>query len=135
MAALAVDWAIVVALVGPVGLWIASLDDPNATEAAVWVVIHLVIYVVSPLYWALLSRIWDGRTVGRRLVGLQLVRDDGSGVGYLRTLGRAVLSGLFAIFVVPAAIDLLLPAVGRRRRSIADRATDTLVAIRPETGR
>jgi uncharacterized RDD family membrane protein YckC len=130
MAALGIDWGILLALVAPVGVWILSVDDPTAPDAAGLVVANLLVYVAPPLYWALVSRLWRGQTVGRRLLGIRLVMRDGSEVGYLRTLGRAMLTALLVIGGVGTLIDLLFPLFGDRHQSIADRATDTLVSLR-----
>ena len=134
MAALGVDWVILLALVAPVGVWILSLDDPTAPDAAGLVVGNLLVYVAPPLYWALVPRLWSGQMVGRWLLGIRLVRRDGSEVSYLRTLGRAMLTGLLIIGGIGTLVDLLFPLVGTRHQSIADRAADTLVARRVRSG-
>src|ERR1700757_1969858 len=76
MAALIVDWLVLLAAVAPVWLWFSSMDDPTADEAGAYVVMDLLIWGGIAFYWALLPKLWQGRTVGRRLLGIRLVRAD-----------------------------------------------------------
>jgi uncharacterized RDD family membrane protein YckC len=127
MLALAVDWAILLAVVTPIWLAIAHSDDPNAHDAADIVVLHILMYVAPFLYWALLSRLGGGRTPGRRLLGVRLVSEHGDQVSYWRTVARTFLVVPLLIVVIPAILDLLWPLLGRQGKSICDQATSTVV--------
>ncbi|MFW7415786.1 RDD family protein [Demequina sp. SO4-18] len=79
--------------------------DPMAT-LVIWMVQHLVL--VATL----------GTTVGHRIVGLRVVREDGAlFVGVLRSLGRTVLLAL----VIPAVVW------DEDGRGLHDRAAGTLI--------
>jgi uncharacterized RDD family membrane protein YckC len=139
MTGLVIDWLLLGALVSPIALWFSSMNDPTADEGAFYVIANLLGYGTPFLYWALLTKIWRGQTVGRRLVGTRVARaGDGAQVTYWRALGRAMLIlPMIALAFIPVIIDLLFPLFGPRHRSLCDLATDTVVtrempsALRP----
>ncbi len=61
-----------------------------------------------------------GRTLGKQMMGLRVVRSDGSPLGFLRAFFRALLCASF----FPA---LLLALVNRRNRGLEDVAFRTVV--------
>jgi uncharacterized RDD family membrane protein YckC len=138
MTGLTIDWLLLGALVSPIALWLSSMNDPTADEGAFYVIANLLGYGSPFLYWALLTKIWRGQTVGRRLVGTRVARaGDGAQVTYWRALGRAMLIlPMIAFAFIPVIIDLALPLFGRRHQSLCDRATDTVVTREmPPAGR
>jgi uncharacterized RDD family membrane protein YckC len=127
MAGLTIDWLLLGALMVPVVWLVLSTGDPQADEAAGYIVGNILIYGAPFLYWALLPAVRGGRTVGRRIAGVRLVRaGDGRPVTYGRALGRAFLAVPMALFVIPIVVDLVLPLFGGHQ-SLCDRATDTIV--------
>lgn len=101
--------ALIVDLVVTYGICLLVVPHPgtvsfNLIEDAVFVVGTALLLATS------------GRTLGMRLLGLQLVRRDGKTIG-VRALPRQLLVGL----IVPAVIW------DRDRRGLHDRACDTLV--------
>jgi len=90
------------------------------------------ISIAAPPHWlnALLDWIllvlyltagWStGRTLGKQMLGLRVVRSDGSPLGFWRALFRALLCASF----FPA---LLLALVNRRNRGLEDVAFGTIV--------
>jgi uncharacterized RDD family membrane protein YckC len=81
-------------------------------ELTVWIL--LVLYLTTS--WAS-----AGRTLGKQIMGLRVIRSDGSRLGLWRALLRAVLCATF--FPV-----LLLALVNRRNRGLEDVACGTVVA-------
>ena len=79
-------------------------------ELLVWIL--LVVYLTAG--WS------TGRTLGKQIMGLRVVRSDGSPLGVLRALLRALLCASF----FPA---LLLALVNRRNRGLEDVAFRTVV--------
>ena len=127
MTGLAVDWVVIGVPMAALFIWADSLEGPDAPVVAGYLVAHLLIYGTPFLYWALLPRVWGGRTIGRRVCRTRLVRVAvGVEVTYLRALGRAFIIVPMVGFLIPVLVDLLFPLFGRHQ-SIADRATDTLV--------
>ena len=128
IAALAIDWIVLGALMAPIYAWIVSAGGYRADDAAALVVLNILFYVAPFTYWSLLPLIWGGRTIGRRVLGIRLVlARDGRPVGYWRAVGRTWLVVLMAfLLLVPLIVDLVFPLFGRHQ-SLAERATDTVV--------
>ena len=80
-------------------------------ELLVWLI--LVLYLTAG-WWS------TGRTLGKQMIGLRVVRSDGSPLRFLRALFRALLCASF--FPV-----LLLALVNRRNRGLEDIALGTVV--------
>ncbi len=89
--------------------------------------VGLVLFIV--LHGYLLVR--HGQTIGKRLLGLRVVRPDGQAVGIGRLIGLRYGAG-FLISAIPAVgmfyplLDALL-IFGRQRRCIHDWIADTIV--------
>jgi uncharacterized RDD family membrane protein YckC len=131
MAGLAIDWAVLGAVVAPLWLWIDAPGGSDADDAASIVVANLLFYVAPFAYWAPFTRWWGGQTIGRRVAGVRVVRvADGTHAGYWTGVGRSMLVVLVLIPLVPLVVDLVLPLFGQRR-SLADRATGTMVTRDP----
>jgi uncharacterized RDD family membrane protein YckC len=81
------------------------------SELLVWT--FLVVYLTAG-WWS------TGRTLGKQMLGLRVVRSDGSPLRFWRALFRALLCASF--FPV-----LLLALVNRRNRGLEDVATGTVV--------
>jgi uncharacterized RDD family membrane protein YckC len=80
-------------------------------ELLVW--IFLVVYLTAG-WWS------SGRTLGKQMLGLRVVRSDGSPLGFWRAVSRALLCASF----FPA---LLLALVNHRNRGLEDVAFRTVV--------
>jgi uncharacterized RDD family membrane protein YckC len=132
MAALAIDWAALGALMALISVWIISQGGYRPGDSAAFVVGNLLLYVAPFTYWSLLPKMWGGRTIGRGLLGTRLVRvRDGGSVGYWRAVGRAWLVVLMAFLLfIPLIVDLVLPLFGKHQ-SLADRVTRTVVIRTP----
>jgi uncharacterized RDD family membrane protein YckC len=90
---------------------ISVADPPHwLNELLVWIL--LVVYLTAG--WS------TGRTLGKQMMGLRVVRSDGSPLRFLRALVRALLCASF--FPV-----LLLALVNRRNRGLEDLALRTVV--------
>jgi uncharacterized RDD family membrane protein YckC len=90
---------------------ISVADPPHwLNELLVWIL--LVVYLTAG--WS------TGRTFGKQMMGLRVVRSDGSPLRFMRALFRALLCASF----FPA---LLLALVNRRNRGLEDVALRTVV--------
>jgi uncharacterized RDD family membrane protein YckC len=81
--------------------------------------IVLVIAIYLPASWAL-----TGRSIGKWLLGLRIVRADGADFGLARCVVRFAGYWLSAI---PFGIGFLASLLDRRRRTFHDRLAGTLV--------
>ncbi len=80
--------------------------------------------IVAVAYSAGMSILWQGRTLGRRLLGIRLVDKTGQGPTPKRTVTRSVLSVFsFALFL--GGFWLLL--LDRKRQTLHDKLTSTFV--------
>jgi len=75
-------------------------------DAAIFAALGLSAYLVAMVgYPVLMETLWHGRTLGKAVIGLRVVRDDGGVVRFRQVLGRAVVRaavelptfGLFSI--------------------------------------
>jgi uncharacterized RDD family membrane protein YckC len=100
-------------------------------ESGLTVIIGLVLgivpmIVIGWLYEALLTSGPHGATLGKRAVGVQIVRADGTQLSFGRATARYFLKAMITP-MVPFAIGYLLAAFTAGKRSLHDFMADTLV--------
>jgi uncharacterized RDD family membrane protein YckC len=131
MVGLTIDWLVLGILVSPIAWWFSSMpttDRSHPSDIAGAYVVTFVLYLSPLYYWVPLTRLWRGQTVGRRLAGTRVaLARDGGPVGYWPALGRTLLIWALMTGLIPVMVDLVLPLFGRRRQSLCDRATGTVV--------
>src|SRR6185437_7783543 len=81
------------------------------------------------LYGAFFCGSRRGQTLGMMAVGARAVdRDTGTPIGFARALGRAAFEYLmFIIILIPWIIDMLFPAWDRKRQTLHDKVSKTVV--------
>jgi uncharacterized RDD family membrane protein YckC len=84
-----------------------NLPRTGALYSSVWFVALGVVYLTSTWYLS-------GRSPGKALLGLRVVGDRGTSMGFLQTLGRAIACMLFG------APSLLWAAVSRKNAAVHD---------------
>jgi len=87
-------------------------------------------FVVAFTYPWLVLGLWRGRTVGRRLVGIRVVRNDATPI----TVGHAFLregvtKGLMGLFSMPLILSYLWPLWDRHQRALHDLVCGTRVVL------
>jgi uncharacterized RDD family membrane protein YckC len=89
---------------------------------------------INFLYYLIIPVIWSGFTVGKRVVGIKIVRTDGKKVGIGTTLKRYILASL--VYIVTLGIAFIISAfmIGLRKdkRSIHDLIAGTQVIYTSE---
>jgi uncharacterized RDD family membrane protein YckC len=80
--------------------------------------------VVVPTAYFVLGHGTDGRTLGKRLVGLRVVDVRDERIGYLHALGRSLAWGLAAL---PLGLGLVAAALRADRRGLHDLLAGTKV--------
>lgn len=89
--------------------------------------------LVNSLYSMITPVLWYGFTVGKRLLGIRIVKVDGSKVGYWTMFLRVIVSGL--IYSLTLGIGVIVSAfmVGLRedKRAIHDFIAGTYVTENP----
>ncbi|ELZ91727.1 RDD domain-containing protein [Haloferax mucosum ATCC BAA-1512] len=85
----------------------------------------LVAFVTFVGYFFLLEGLWDGQTVGKRLFGIKVVKEDGSacdiGSSLMRNLLR-IIDGFFYYL-----IGFISMAISDKRQRVGDRLAGTVV--------
>ncbi|ELZ58835.1 MULTISPECIES: RDD family protein [unclassified Haloferax] len=76
-------------------------------------------------YFFLLEGLWDGQTVGKRLLGIKVVKEDGStcdiGSSFMRNILR-IIDGFFYYVV-----GFIVMAISDKRQRVGDRLAGTVV--------
>lgn len=93
---------------------------------ASWGLLLLAFFVLEWGYGTLFEGLWGGRTPGKRLFGLRVVREDGHGVDFHDALVRNLLR---AADVLPSfyAAGLVCMSVTARMQRVGDLAAGTMV--------
>ena len=88
----------------------------------------LVLFVVEWGYYVLCERLMNGRSIGKRVLQLRVVRSDGLPIGFAESLLRNLLR---AADFLPAgyALGVLVAAVDPRFRRLGDLAAGTMVVV------
>lgn len=89
--------------------------------------------LLSLFYIVLLPVYWSGYTIGKRVVGIRIVRIDGKRVGVGTMLMRQVVSGIIygITFGIAYIASILMVVAGVNRRAIHDFIAKTYVTSDP----
>ena len=90
----------------------------------------LLTFAMSWSYFVLLEWLWQGQTIGKRMYGLRVIRDDGAPAGFLAVLIRNLLR---LVDFLPAfyGLGLLTVIVTSRSQRLGDIAAGTYVVRAP----
>ena len=132
-AVLAVYVGLAAALIAPHGVPTTQLGGIDGVMARVHQ-LHAVLapcvalaLVLGLVYTAAFALLWDGRTPGRRLLGIRLVDRTGLAPAPGRAIARAVLA---VVSFVPFLAGFWLALFDRRGQTLHDKLTQTFV-VRP----
>jgi uncharacterized RDD family membrane protein YckC len=76
-------------------------------------------------YWILLEGLWDGRTVGKALTGIKVVKETGEECSVGASVLRNVLDVIDGIFYY--LVGFLVMAFSDKRQRVGDRLAGTMV--------
>jgi len=116
--------AFIFGLVGLIALYLVNVVTPAEVTSSSGSWVHLIVLAGWELLWFWLPVAWFGRTPAMAVVGLAVVRRDGSDVLSGAALARALVLPLSMMFAIAAAIGLF---IGRERRALHDVISDTVV--------
>ncbi len=86
----------------------------------------LALFIVSWFYFLLFEMLWDGRSPGKRAVGIRVIRDEGSKISFTTSLLRnlmRVADWLPAFYLV----GIVAMFVGRKWKRLGDIVAGTIV--------
>lgn len=105
-------------------------DDQGAAAAAGGLIAFLVIWplfiIISWLYEALMTSSERGATLGKRAMGLRVLKADGTRLGFGRATGRHFAKALITP-LIPFAIGYIMAGFTDRKRALHDMIGDTVV--------
>ncbi len=110
--------------VGLIALYLVNVITPAEVTLTSGSWVHLIVLAGWELLWFWLPVAWFGRTPAMAIVGLAVVRRDGSDVHSGAALARALVLPLSIVFAIVAMIGLF---IGRERRALHDVVSDTVV--------
>ena len=95
-------------------------------QAALWTSLDSVLVIGNALYYVLGLSIW-ATTVGKRLMGIYVLRPDGAKLGPGRAFARYLAEALSALLLLAG---YLMVAIRRDKRALHDLICDTVVVHR-----
>ncbi|MBL1077299.1 RDD family protein [Nocardia sp. 2] len=116
-------------------LIVAAIID--GAESENWGAALAVNMIVAPILYEWIQLALYGKTLGKRVLGLHVVRTDGSPLSWSLAGVRALLNApyvsyLLLLFILPLINLAFMLADSSQRRGMHSRATDTLVMdVRP----
>lgn len=108
----------------------ASDTDSSALLIGLFSLLGLLVFFGYPI---LTEVLWEGKSVGKAVVGLRVVRTDGGGVGFVASLIRNVLR---LIDFIPSfyGVGFVVAMISKKGQRLGDLAADTLVVkLQPGT--
>src|ERR671937_1481102 len=99
----------------------------QSTDFTIAAVLIVVLYLLTPFaYWVVLETFWNGQTLGKRIVGIRVLRDDGSPVGFFAIAARALLRILDLVPIL-LPVDIVLIVASRKGQRLGDFVAGTVV--------
>lgn len=128
--ALLIDEAIkglVAGLVGGGAFFLASRVGLKTMSGMVTLAVGLILaFLIFSIYHIVLEAAWSGRTIGKRIMGLRVVKDTGVPIGFVDALLRNLLRLVDALptFYTVGAVAIF---ISDRHKRLGDLAATTLV--------
>ena len=127
VAAKVIDFVIVVSVLGFAVVY-RRLGLPGNLRVGVPELILIFLFIMSPLY-TVLSEYWAGKTLGKWLMGLRVVRESGARIG----LGQAFVRQLALVFQV-FVFDCLFALFTEKRQRACELLSKTRVVRAKRAG-
>lgn len=102
----------------------ASVRLDSAASAAGSLTVTVLVLVGYPVAWETVTR---GRTPGKALLGLRVVRDDGGPVRFRHALVRGLLAVFVDLWLSAGVVGLLVSLLSTRGRRVGDILAGTFV--------
>lgn len=103
------------------------LDRSPAVASVLAGVFVVLLFLIVPFaYYVLFETFWNGQTIGKRVVGIRVLRDDGSPIDFVAAAARNLIR---TIDVLPPALaaDVLVMLLSRKGQRLGDVVAGTVV--------
>ncbi len=117
---------IVLIVLGTIGGVLGATGSSNAFASVFSTIGILMMIGILLGYSFVLEAFWDGRTIGKRLLGLKVVKEDGSPVDIGSALIRNI-PALVSLGWIAYLVALFSMAASDRRQRLFDRLAGTVV--------
>ena len=122
-------------IVGIVSLILAVVTVAAVSGAAGIIAVLLLLFAVLYGYPIALETLWDGKTVGKRVLGIKALTIEGGPVTLRHSTIRALLGTIDFWFPAPGGLLALAFALGSKRsQRLGDLAAGTIVIREPKSG-
>ncbi|MCX7572034.1 RDD family protein [Tumebacillus sp. DT12] len=101
-----------------------SVDGTEEEQLVVFLIGYLFVFVAAALYSVVLPAIMNGQTLGKKILGIRIVRKDGARVSFGRLLLREVIGRW--VNSITFLIGYLI-ALGEDKRGLHDYIGGTIV--------
>jgi uncharacterized RDD family membrane protein YckC len=108
----------------------AEMQEAALASAGIFAIVYLLIFIAVWLYEAMMTSSASGATIGKRVMGLRVVRgSDGSRLSFGRATGR-FFAKVFITGIIPFGIGYMMAGFTERKRALHDMIADTVVIKR-----
>ncbi|MEM7008947.1 MAG: RDD family protein [Thermodesulfobacteriota bacterium] len=80
------------------GIGVFFVKDPEISLGNVFMPIFLLLFFLSSSYFVILNG-YSGKTIGKMIVGIKIISDDGDGIGFWQSFVRWIGYYISAIFL------------------------------------
>ncbi|HBI04534.1 MAG TPA: RDD family protein [Paenibacillaceae bacterium] len=86
-----------------------------------------IISLISLLYGLLLPTLWNGYTLGKRIVGIHIVKANGDKVSFGTMLMRNIVGGIVELIALWGLVSLIMIIARKDKRTLHDLVAGTQV--------
>jgi uncharacterized RDD family membrane protein YckC len=129
MAAYAADLIIRAALVFFVGLTLLFIFGTLGLGELSAATVMILLFLAEWGYGTLFEWLWNGRTPGKRMFGIRVLKDGGYPIGFYEAVLRNFLRAADAPFIIFYGIGLLVMMSTKRLQRLGDLFAGTMVVI------
>ncbi|WP_374562836.1 RDD family protein [Sinobaca sp. H24] len=123
-------------IIGLIVVYVFGVEPASAPEEGWTAGVDFANNSVSLLYSLALPVLWSGYTVGKKALGIRIVKKDGSNVGIGTMLMRVIVSGIVYLFTlgIGVIVSIFMVAIRKDKRAIHDfiAGTQVTTSLPPE---
>lgn len=123
--------ALLLVIVNFILIFVMSRIDPSlgaGGDAAVWLIaiLGLISFVILWGYYIFFEMLWNGQSPGKRMVGLRVIRTDGTPMGVSESIIRNLIR-LIDFLPLYYGVGVIAMFISHRAQRLGDLAANTLV--------